>query len=325
MRARGFFKGLLIFGMVMTLAMAGSWAHSAEKEYPNREIEIVVPFSAGGMVDLAVRVIADELAKNLGVPTVIVTKAGAGGTIGAQYVSQAKPDGYTLLLGPHSLYCIEPALQPNLPYKTTDLVPVARFVNYPFVLAVRKAAPWKTFEELIAYAKKTPGKMSYASSGVGSGSHVIVEMLKVEAGLDIQHIPYKGGPGQLVAVLGGHSDFLYCGLPAVLPELRSGDLRPLVAAEKIPEFPKIPTVAEKGYPGSALASWAAFSVPKGTPKAVIDKIANAVEKAVKVPKLAAKLQDIGGSVQFVAKEELGQEIERDIKRMTEFIKKAKLI
>ncbi|MEI9477928.1 MAG: tripartite tricarboxylate transporter substrate-binding protein, partial [Deltaproteobacteria bacterium] len=168
MKRKNFLKVLLVFGMVfpLTIVWSSTIFAAAAKDFPNRQIEIVVPNPAAGMVDLAIRAISDELSKNLGVPVVIQNKPGAGFLLGAQYVAQSKSDGYTILGAPSALFLLVPAMQPDS-FKISDFIPIARYATIPHVLIVQKGAPWKTFEELITYAKKNPGKLTCGSAGVG--------------------------------------------------------------------------------------------------------------------------------------------------------------
>ena len=324
MKRRNFLKGLLVFGMVLVSITMGKSGSFAQKDYPNREIELIVTFAAGGMADLAFRAINDEMVKILGVPLVVINKAGAGGAIGAQYVSQAKPDGYTIMGSSQSSIVLLPIMQRNLPYKPSDLVPIARFVSIPQLFAVKKDAPWKTLGELIAYAKKNPGKLTCGTAGIGTGSHFLLEMLKIEAGVDIQHVPFKGGGEQHSAVLGGHVDSISTTTNPSLPLVKSGDLRALVAAEKIKQLPNVPTLAEMGYPKAALTAYVGCMGPKGIPKSVVDKITNALERAVKVPSVVKYFEETGGKIDYVAKEEFAREIEEDMKRLSDVVKKANI-
>ena len=322
---RNILKGLLVFGMILVLIMIGNSESLAQKDYPNREIELVITFSAGGMADVAFRTINDELTKNLGVPVVVVNKAGAAGTIGAHYVSQSKPDGYTIGGSSNSTLVIAPLIMQTLPYKLSDLFPIAQIVSTQQLFAVKKNAPWKTLEELVAQAKKNPGKLTCGTVGVGSSVYFALEMFKIEAGVDIQHIPFKGGGEANTALLGGHIDIHLTSLNPTLPLLKSGDLRALVASERIKEFPEVPTLAEKGYPKATLNNWVGCFGPKGIEKSVVDKIANALEKALKTPSVIKKLDETGSQVDFVAKEEFARKMEEELKKLGEVIKKANII
>jgi tripartite-type tricarboxylate transporter receptor subunit TctC len=317
-------KGFLVVGMVLALIMIENSDSFAQKGYPNKEIEIVITFSAGGMADQAFRTINEELAKVLGVPVVLVNKAGASGTIGAHYVSQSNPDGYTLMGTSASTIVIAPLVLGKIPYKYSDIVPIAQFVSTPQMFAVKKDAPWKTLAELISYAKKNPGKLTCGTVGVGSSPHFTLEMLKLEAGIDVQHIPFKGGGETHAAILGGHIDIAATTLNPSLPLLQSGDLRALATSSRIKEFPKVPTMAEAGYPGATLISWVGCFGPKGIEKSAVDKIANALEKTVKNPSVAKRLEETGSQADFVGKEEFGRKIDEDLKRLAEIVKKANI-
>ena len=226
---------------------------------------------------------------------------------------------------PHSLFVLVPNMMSKLPYNPTDFTPIARIVTSPFVFAVRKDSPFKTFKEVVAFAKKNPGKMSCGSSGVATGSHFMLEMLKLAAGLEIQHVPFKGGSEVIAATIGGHVDLNSTTMNPIYPLVKSGDLRVLVTAERLAEFPKVPTMPEIGYPDAVLGSWVGYVGPKGLDRAVVDRIASALEKAIKIPKLVKNLQDTGNQIQFVSKDAFGQDIENDIKRMGVIVKKAKLV
>lgn len=324
MRKSEILKVFLVVGMVLALIMIENSDSFAQKGYPNREIEIVITFSAGGMADQAFRTINEELAKVLEVPVVLVNKAGASGTIGAHYVTQSKPDGYTLMGTSASTIVIAPLILGKIPYKHSDIVPIAQFVSTPQLFAVKKDAPWKTLAEFISHAKKNPGKLTCGTVGVGSSPHFMLEMLKVEAGIDVQHIPFKGGGETHAAILGGHIDLASSTLNPSLPLVQSGDLRVLASSSRIKQFPKVPTTAEAGYPGATLISWVGCFGPKGIEQSVVDKIANALEKTVKNPSVAKRLEETGSQADFVGKEEFGRKIDEDIKRLAEIVKKANI-
>jgi tripartite-type tricarboxylate transporter receptor subunit TctC len=325
MEKRNSLKGLVVFGMILVLIMIGNSETLAQKDYPNREIELVITFSAGGMADVAFRTINDELAKVLGVPVVVVNKSGASGTIGATYVSQSKPDGYTLGGTSNSTLVIAPLILGKIAYKPSDLLPIARIVSTPQMFCVRKNAPWKTLEEFISEAKKNPGKLTCGSVGVGSTVHFTLEMLKIEAGVDIQHIPFKGGGEGNAALMGGHIDLVATSFNPTRPLLLSGDIRALATSGKIKEFPEIPTLEEKGYPRVTFTNWVACFGPKGMESSVVDKIVNSLEKALKAPKVVKSLEETGSQVDFVAKERFAKVIEEELKRYIEVAKKANII
>jgi len=327
MKKRNLLKGLLVFGMVLVLIMTGDSPSFAQKDFPNREIEIVVPYPPGGSLDVPTRIMSDELSKILGVPVVVVNKAGVH--MGAQYVANAKPDGYTLLAGNNVIFILLPATQTDLPYKASDFLPIARYATSPNFLLVRKEAPWKTLEELIDYAKKNPGKLTCATSGIASSSHFFLEILNIEAGVNIRHVPFKGGPPASTATLGGHVDVLSSALSGVLGLLKSGDVRGLAIfwGKRIPEFPEIPTMVEKGYPGTIISAgfWAGLFAPRGIEKTVLEKISKAVEKAAKAPHVIRKIEETGSKFDYVAGEDLTKDIEKESEKITDIIKKAHLI
>jgi tripartite-type tricarboxylate transporter receptor subunit TctC len=327
MEEKNVFKVVLVFGVVLGLTMLGGLASSAEKGFPNQEIEIVVPYAPGGLLDLAFRVISDELSRNFGTPIVIVNKPGGAGMIGTEYVLHSKPDGYTLLAGQNSIFVLMPATQSDLPYKTSDFIPIARYANSPNLLLVRKGAPWKTLEELIDYAKKNPGKLACGSGGIATVTHFMLEMLKLDAGLDIQHVPFKGGGPGNTAILGGHIDLLTSTLPTVHALLKSGDLRGLAitSENRNPEFPEIPTFNEKGYPKCSLGLWVGLFAPKGIGKLVAEKISAVLEKTVRTPRVMKKLEDIGFQFDYAAGEKFAQDIGKEFKIIVDVIKKANLI
>lgn len=316
----------LIFALILVLTLISSLANSAEKGFPNRKIEIVIPYAPGGMVDLAVRIISDELSKSFAVPVVVVNNTAAGGVAGVEYVARANPDGYTMLAGTNTIFGLWLAIQSNLPFKISDFVPIARYANSPNLILVRKEAPWKTLNELVSYAKKNPGKLTCGTSGVASASRFSIELLNMEAGLDIRCAFFAGGAPTNTALLGGQVDIGCIALPTAYDLLKSGDLRALASTVgKIPEFPEIPTLAEKGYPGATLGLWTGLFTPKGVEKTVLEKISNTLEKVAKSPQVIKKHEEIGFQSDYVAGEEFARGIERDYKKMLEVVKKANIV
>src|SRR5882724_11670207 len=232
---------------VMVLLGASGPAR-AQAPYPTRPIECVIPFAPGGPTDTAIRLIQPQLSANLGVPVVIVNKAGGGGALGMDAVAKAKPDGYTLAATVRSTLTILPATQPDVPYKISDFAPIGTYAIDSQVVSVKSAAPWKTFEELVDSAKKNPGKSTYGSAGQGTNSFFTMELLKLAYGVDIAHVPFGGSGPVKNALLGGHVQVGAAALSPMLSVIRSGDVTPLVtsATRRIPAIASVPTMTEKG-------------------------------------------------------------------------------
>jgi tripartite-type tricarboxylate transporter receptor subunit TctC len=326
MGSKSFLSSILPFALVFTVLVVGGPANAAEKPYPNRQIDIVVPYPPGGSLDLAVRAINEELGRNFGVPTVVLNKSGGSSAVGTEYAARAKPDGYTLLAGNNMMMVTVPATQSDLPYKASDFVPIARFGFTPYFFLVRKEAPWKTFEEFVAYAKKNPGKLTCATSGVASIGHFNLELLKRDVGIDVRHVPFKGGPPANTATLGGHVDLLSSSASAVVGLVKAGDLRALVVAteKRLPEFPDVPTLAEKGYSGSMLVLWNGLFALKGSEKPIIERISQTMEKTVKNPSMIKRIKDSGNEYEYIPGEKFAQEIEKEHENIVSLIKKGNL-
>lgn len=310
-----------ICGMVAAISVvAGSTSFPAN--FPNREIEIVVPQAAAGVTDVVCRIINDGLSKNLGVPVMVNNKGTGGGIGGMQYVAQSKPDGHTILIAAPSHMILRFLTEPNLPVKVSDFIPIAQFVTNAGVLFVRKDAPWKTIDEMIAFAKKNPGKLAIGCTGIGSSTHYNIELLKIEAGVDVINVPFDGGGPEIAGVLGGHADAGFVGFPAVASLLASGDLRALaVTIGKISQLPGLPSLKDKGYPKSGISMWYGLFVPKGVEKPVQEKIDDALKKTIQIPDVIRKLEDTGNQIEYLTGEELARKIKSDTETLAEVTKK----
>ncbi|MFB3886095.1 MAG: Bug family tripartite tricarboxylate transporter substrate binding protein [Thermodesulfobacteriota bacterium] len=326
MKKKIFLSTLLAFGIFLVWIMAGTLAHSAEKAFPSRQIEFVVPYPPGGSLDVTVRAMNEELSRNFGVPTVIVNKSAGSSSLGTEYAAHAKPDGYTLLVGNNAIFVTVPATTGNLPYKTSDFLPIACVGFTPNCILVRKESPFKTLEELIGYAKKNPGKLKCATSGPTGSSRFSLELLKSKAGIDIQHVPFAGGPPANTATLGGHVDLLSSTFSGVIGLVKAGDLRGLaVGAEKrMADFPDILTLSEKGYPETSLSMWVGFFAPRGVEKPIFEKISAVIEKTSKNPEVIKKIKEVGNEYEYTPGDKVSQQIENEYKMVVDVIKKAKL-
>jgi len=264
------------------MAAAAMLAHAA---YPEQSIKLVVGFPPGGGGDLYGRAIANELAKQLGKPVVVENKAGAGGNIAAEQVAQAKPDGYTLLLAMSGNLASAPAVRPNLRYKVPDdFVLISQLVETPFGLMVSANSKIKTVQDYVAIAKL--GKLSYASTGAGGSSQIVMEMLKQQANLDILHVPYKGSGPVMTDLLGGLVDSFFAPYTPLMGQIEGGKVRLLaVSSEKrVASLPTVPTLKESGI-DVVMTQWYGLAAPKGTPQPVVDQILRAVQRAMKQPEL----------------------------------------
>jgi len=312
-------KKLARFLAMCVLALATT---PALAQYPSRPIKLIVPIPAGGAPDIAARVIGQKLSELLGQAVVVENHAGSNGNIAGDLVAKAPPDGYTLLLGQDSLVAINPHLYAKMPFDPLkDLAPVATLVSNQFVLAVNPSLPVRNFQEFIEYARRTTPPLPYASGGNGSQHHLSMEILKQRAGIDLLHVPFKGGTPATVATVAGDTAAMFAGT-STKPQIKAGKLRALAAtgAQRSPEFPDLPTIGEF-YPGYEVTIWLALFAPAGTPDAVLARLRTAVDKALGAPDVKEKLNAAGGVEPFVTTpEEFVALIRRDYDKYGKIVK-----
>ena len=273
-----------IFALAASAMMAGSltaFAASAPEAFPERPLRLVVPFAAGGFTDILARRFAENMAATLGQPVIVENRVGASGIIGANYVAKAEADGYTILLETPDTMITAPALMKGTQYKPSDFRQVSLLVQQPLVLVVPSVSSHKSIPDLAAAAKANPGKLTYASWGSGSSAHIASSALAENAGVSMNHIPYKGVSPALTDVLAGRVDSMYVGMMSSLDYLKQGKLRPIAINrnERAPLLPDVPTLAESGVSVYPIGLWYALGVPGGTPDAVVEKLYRAAQKA----------------------------------------------
>ena len=277
----------------LLLAASAGLAHA--QAWPSHALKMVVPFPPGGGTDLTARSVAAKLAEALGQPVVVENRGGAGGTIGSDAVAKAAPDGYTIGIATSSTHPGALVLQKNVPYDPLkSFAPITMIGSTSFVLLGSPALPANSIAEMVAYAKANPGKLSMASAGVGTSQHMSIELLKSMGGVDITHIPYKGGAPALSDLLGGQIPSLLTGMPAGLGAVRSGRVRALgvTSAKRSPHLPDVPAIAET-VPGYEVTSWAGVCAPAGVPKAIIAKLNADIVKVLGMADTRQKLDDQG--------------------------------
>ena len=289
--------GMLLASM---LVVAGAQA----QVFPTKVVKVVIPYPAGGNTDAIARPVTQRLSEMWGQPVIIENRAGAGTTIGAEYVVKAAPDGYTLLFSDIATYVISPHLYSKLSYSVlTDLAPITVLFRLSPVLGLSNGIPAKNFREFLAYAKANPGKLSYASFGNGSYPHVAMEQFKQMTGLDMVHVPYKGGAAAFTDLIAGRVALIMGAYTIFEPHEKAGRLRVVatVTEKRIAVRPDLPTVSEMGVPGYSVSSWAAMAAPAGTPANVLDRIRTDIAKIVHDPEFNAKymkaqaLEPVGNS------------------------------
>jgi len=280
------------------------------QSWPARQITIVVGFSAGGSTDIVARLIAEDLRKSLGHPVVVDTKPGAAGNIGAAYVAKAKPDGYTLFMGSVGPLAINGSLYKDMPYDNLkDFSPITLVVHVPNMLVVNPAVlPVKSFEEFVASAKANPGKYFFASTGSGTASHLSGELLRMMAGVEATHVPYKGAVALNDLLAGEHVHFMFATIPSVIQFVRAGRLRALAVTTKTRSAaaPDVPTVAELGYPEFEASNWFALLGPAHLPREVVTRMHAEVVRALRDPAIRDKLSHQGADPVGSAPEELAE-------------------
>jgi tripartite-type tricarboxylate transporter receptor subunit TctC len=285
--------------LLLGLVMGMSAAVGAQAAYPERAITVVVPFPAGGSTDAIARAIGPKISAKFGQPWVVDNRPGATGAIGAAMVKRSAPDGYTVLAGSIGVYAMNQWLQKKLPYDPAhdfDLLTVA--VRAPNVLVANPSIPANTVAEIVAYLKKNPGKMTFASSGNGSSDHLTAELFWQKTGTSGLHVPYKGGAPAITDLLGGQVDVSFVNINTALPYLKTGRLKALAVTgeHRAAILPKVPTLTEAGVQGVDIYSWQAFAAPKGLPKDVKAKLHDAIVSALNEPDIKSKLVEQGFEV-----------------------------
>jgi tripartite-type tricarboxylate transporter receptor subunit TctC len=278
------------------LALAASVALSAAAAWPEKSVNVIVPFPAGGSTDMIARAMAQHMGEKLGQPFVVDNRPGATGTIGATAVKRAAPDGYTLLVASLGPFVIAPHLVKNIPYDAVkDFDYISLPVQAPNVLVASPAQKARTVADVIAALKAQPGKISFASSGNGSSDHLSAELFWQQSGTSGLHIPYKGGAPAINDLLGGQVDFSFQNVNAVLPHIRAGKLRAIAVTgdKRSPVLPDVPTLAEAGVKGAEIYSWQGMAAPRGLPAEVKKKLADAAIQAINEPALKKRLTEQG--------------------------------
>ena len=277
------FSKLTKYLCIATMGLMVTVSHAQTASFPDRPVTIVVPFPPGGGTDAGARLIAQKLSTRWGQSVIIDNKAGASGMVGSEYVSRAKPDGYTLLIGNIGTFSINPSLYKKMPYDPDKaFVPVSMIAELPYFLLVTPSMKANNVKEFIAFAKSNPGAVTYASSGSGSGPHLAGEMFENATGLDMMHVPYKGGGPAAADVMAGHVNMYFSTVLESIGSVKSGKLKALGTSSLVrsPAMPELPTIAESGVPGFDAASWIGIAAPAGTSPALVDKIAADVKAVI---------------------------------------------
>ncbi len=296
------------------LAAAAATAASAET-FPDRSITMIVPFAAGGSTDVVARIVAQKMSEDLGQQVIVQNVAGAGGNLGAGNVARAAPDGYTILMGTVATHALNPLILKSTPYDAEkDFSPISLLVVVPNVLVVNPELPAKNVEELVALLKADPDKYSYASSGNGTPLHLSGELFKSMAGVDMQHIPYKGAGPALNDVIGNQVPIMFDNLPSSSSHIKAGTLRALAVttAKRAPSFPDIPTIAESGIPGYETYTWNALFAPANTPADVVARLNISANKALGDPAVAERMKEFSATVVGSTPEELGAHVKAEL-------------
>jgi tripartite-type tricarboxylate transporter receptor subunit TctC len=315
------FAALLRAILPVALAVACAGAASAQS-WPSKPVHVVNPWPPGGPADIVARPIMEKLAEALGQPVVLDNKPGANGTIGSAAVAKAAPDGYTLLFSHVGPMAISPAMQPGMAYDPVkDLVQVTQFVSGPTVLVVRPEVPVKSVPELIDYAKKNPGKVTFGSVGQGSTTHLAGEMLNIMAGISLVHVPYKGAAPVVTDLLGGQIDIAFLNISGALPQMQTGKLRGIAVStlKRSSVLPDLPTVAET-LPGFEVNSWYGLEAPAGTPKAIVDRLYKECAAILKRPEIVERLKGAGLDPEGTTPEQHAAKVKADTERWAKIVK-----
>ncbi len=313
------------FAVVLLVAAVAAFPPAAmsQSSYPNKPIRLVVPFPAGGSLDVVARAIGHKLSEAWGQPVIIDNRPGAGGNIGADLVAKSPADGYTILEGALSTHAVNISLYGKLPYDPIrDFAPISLVAVTPNVLVLNAATPFNTVPELIAYAKANPGKLSFGSGSNGSAGHLAGELFKTEAHVDMVHIPYKGAAPALQALLAGDTQLMFDNLANSMQQVRAGKLKAVAVttAKRSPLVPELPTLSETGLPGFDIYTWWGFMAPAGTPKDIIAKWNGEVTRILGTPEMKAFFAQQGAETAPTTPEQFESLIRSEIVKYAKIVK-----
>jgi tripartite-type tricarboxylate transporter receptor subunit TctC len=307
------------------LLLLASAAHAAD-DYPNRPVRLIIPFPPGGSNDVVGRMVAQQLSIKLGQQVYVDNRGGAGGTIGTEACATSAPDGYTLCIVSIA-HAVNPALHALKYDPIKSFTPVSILATGPNVLVVNPESPIKSVKDLLTAAKENPGKLNYASAGVGSFQHLGAELFKLMGGVNIVHVPYKGGGPAMQDVIAGHVKIMFSSLVQTTPFIKSGQLRALGTggAKRNPVLPDVPTIAEAGVPGYVADNWWGIVVPAGTPAPIVDKVYAATQASLKAPELQAQFAREGAASVEMSSVEFADYIQKEIVKWARVVKEGHIM
>jgi tripartite-type tricarboxylate transporter receptor subunit TctC len=309
---------------VLPFALSGICATASAQNYPTKQLTIIVPFTAGSATDVIARLVAERLGKDLGQPVVVDNRPGAGGTIGANMVAKATPDGYTLLVHSNA-HAANPALYEQIAYDTIgDFAGVTTLATLPNVLIVATSTDYKSVANLVAAARKNPGKLNYASAGSGSATHINAEKFRFQAKFDALHVPFKGTPPAVTETMTQRVDFMFAPIVSALPQIKNGKLRALAvgSAHRTQLLPDVPTTVEAGVPGSEFNFWIGLLAPAKTPPEIVKKLHDSVAKALDLPEVKARFAALGAEPHTMQPDQFNDYIKTEKAELGAVIKKA---
>ena len=315
----------VVVGALAMIALAAPASAASPGEYPNRSIRLVVPFVAVGSTDIVARLVAQKLTESWDKQVVVDNRSGGNGAIGMEIAARAVPDGYTLVLGYIANLGTGPALNPKLPYDAIrDFAPISHIVTAPSIVVIYPGLPARNLQDVIALARVKPGAIAWGTSAVGSIGHMSGELLNRLAGVQMTHVPYKGGGQAVVDVVGGQIPMVIIGMTAATPHVRAGRLRAIATtgAKRSFAFPDVPTVAEQGFPGFAADAWYGLLTTAGTPRPIVDKLNGEVIRIMKLPESKERMANVGFEIVASSPAEFAQLIREEIPKWTKVVREA---
>ena len=314
-------------GLAAGVAIPAHAQQAAAAAWPSRTVRIVVPFGPGGSADLVARILGQRLTESLGQSVIVENRPGAGAMLGNELVAKSPPDGYTLTIGTLGPFAVNQSLFRKVPYDSQrDFAPVTLTGASSHVLVVHPSMPVTSMMELIALAKQRPGQLSFASSGIGNATHLTGELFKSMAGVDVVHVPYKGGGAAVADLIGGHVGFSFASMPSALPHVRGGKLRALAVApaQRVPSAPELPTVAESGLPGFSSEDWQGVLAPAKTPQDIVMRLNGEIHKVLGTAEVREKLDAQGFQVRLSTPQQFAELIRSESTKWAKIVKEANI-